>query len=365
MLDIEETKKLIQYGIIVFSENGKKKSYYKPRMLSVEESEKLSVKGQPKVEYELIALSKDEKAKLGIIEESEQQAPDGEIYIEESEHEPSTEEKLKKAREALEDEKRRKATANNLTLSGDKNAVETAKEILEKEMQKRANEPSKDELLEENEQLKTKLALVAEKELEKKRNAVTEKAKELLKDSERVKEITDQLTSPEGVKAMEFTLNTLEKTLKTGEGEHYSKPAGQAPLQTGYQANTELGKMSFKGQTEKEAQENLARFLKEASQNDPNAKEYYDKLWGKAVELMKSGEKISFIQPQPEGPEQGGEIVDKDFSQLKTDEKSEIRQALDRANELAREKISHEKAYAKALKDKADEAKKQAEKGSD
>lgn len=70
---------------------------------------------------------------------------------------------------------------------------------------------------EEAEDLKNKLGIIAEKELDKKRNAVSEKANALLKDPERVKEITDKLSTPEGIASMEFTMNALEKQMKSGE----------------------------------------------------------------------------------------------------------------------------------------------------
>lgn len=70
---------------------------------------------------------------------------------------------------------------------------------------------------EETEDLKNKLGIIAEKELEKKRSSVKDKANALLKDPERVKEITDKLSTPEGIAAMEFTMNALEKQMKVGE----------------------------------------------------------------------------------------------------------------------------------------------------
>lgn len=70
---------------------------------------------------------------------------------------------------------------------------------------------------EDAEDLRNKLGIIAEKELDKKRKAVSEKANVLLKDPERVKEITDKLSTPDGIAAMEYTMNVLEKQMKTGE----------------------------------------------------------------------------------------------------------------------------------------------------
>lgn len=80
---------------------------------------------------------------------------------------------------------------------------------------------------EETEDLKNKLGIIAEKELEKKRNSVKEKANALLKDPERVKEIESKLSTPEGIAAMEYTMNVLEKQMKVGEEQFKSYQEGE------------------------------------------------------------------------------------------------------------------------------------------
>lgn len=69
----------------------------------------------------------------------------------------------------------------------------------------------------EAEDFKNKLGIIAEKQLEKKRGEVREKAKALLQDEERVKEIEEKLKTAEGVVAMEYTMNVLDQTLKKGD----------------------------------------------------------------------------------------------------------------------------------------------------
>jgi len=103
-------------------------------------------------------------------------------------------------------------------------AEKIAKKELEEKLAKmdaesktRAEESKK--ISEEAEDLKNKLGILAEKELDKKRKGVTEKANALLKDPERVKEITDRLSTPDGVEQMEYTMNVLEKQMRKGEEE--------------------------------------------------------------------------------------------------------------------------------------------------
>jgi len=85
------------------------------------------------------------------------------------------------------------------------------------EADKKVQDEAAKKLAEETEDLKNKLGIIAEKELEKKRNSVKEKANALLKDPERVKEIESKLGTPEGIAAMEYTMNVLEKQMKVGQ----------------------------------------------------------------------------------------------------------------------------------------------------
>jgi hypothetical protein len=108
----------------------------------------------------------------------------------------------------------------------------------------------------------------------------------------------------------------------------------------------ELGKKPFSSERE------IFKFLKENERTDPIARHYYDEFWKQAVQKMKSGDKLEYRQ-DPESKNEGNSqpIEIKDFSQLKLG-KSEIRQALDRADEIARQKIMYENERHAELKKK-------------
>jgi hypothetical protein len=95
------------------------------------------------------------------------------------------------------------------------------------EADKKVQDEAAKKLAEETEDLKNKLGIIAEKELEKKRNSVKEKANALLKDPERVKEIESKLSTPEGIAAMEYTMNVLEKQMKVGEEQFKTYQEGE------------------------------------------------------------------------------------------------------------------------------------------
>jgi len=104
---------------------------------------------------------------------------------------------------------------------------EMEKKLKAIEAQKIIDAEASKKLGEETEDLKNKLGIIAEKELEKKRNSVKEKATALLKDPERVKEIEAKLSTPEGIAAMEYTMNVLEKQMKVGEDQFKSYQEGE------------------------------------------------------------------------------------------------------------------------------------------
>jgi len=88
---------------------------------------------------------------------------------------------------------------------------------------------------EEAEDYRAKLAIIAEKEFEKKKSAILEKAKTVM-DEERLKQIEEQLTDPEKLKATEFMVDTLieameklekEKKPEGGEGADEGEGAGE------------------------------------------------------------------------------------------------------------------------------------------
>lgn len=135
------------------------------------------------------------------------------------------ESETKPAEQTKEKEREIKITVDNTETK--RLAEELAKAQLEKkameekiakiEADKKTQDDAAKKLSEETEDLKNKLGIIAEKELEKKRKSVSEKANAILKDPERVKEITDKLSTPEGIAAMEYTMNVLEKQMKVGE----------------------------------------------------------------------------------------------------------------------------------------------------
>lgn len=318
-IDVEKSKVLVAYGIIAF-EDG---TYYRIKPLSIEESKFESVEGEPEILYSLIPLTNKEKKKYGIIEESAQTV-NNELDIEESESgtESEVERKLRLAREQLP-----KQGEPNLHLSGDKNAVEAAKRILENAQAKQKGEPTKDELLDENEHLKTSIQLLSEKEAIRRVDALGIKDNDLR---------NDLIEHPDKINAYKKGLNR----------EGLSSPSGSAPLNAAQmgQSDSELWKRPFS------STEEMLRFLRDNAKDDLTAKQYYDEMWRRAIFSMKSKNALEYKQPYPDIPnEGGGDITIRNWGQLKGG-KSEIREALDRANEIAREKIRHE--YDRRMKKK-------------
>lgn len=79
---------------------------------------------------------------------------------------------------------------------------------------------------EEAEDYRAKLAIIAEKEFEKKKSAILEKAKTVM-DEERLKQIEEQLTDPEKLKATEFMVDTLIEAMEKLKEEKEKKPEGE------------------------------------------------------------------------------------------------------------------------------------------
>lgn len=102
---------------------------------------------------------------------------------------------------------------------------EEARKIAEAKLKEMTEAKVKDDVehtktKEEAEDYKGKLEIIAEKELEKKRVIVKEKASKLIQDPERIKEIEARLKDPEQVAATEYMLKVLEDTLIKGEEQH-------------------------------------------------------------------------------------------------------------------------------------------------
>lgn len=116
---------------------------------------------------------------------------------------------------------------SNAKLEGEKKAAE--EKAAKEEAAKKVAEEQLKIKTEEAEDLKGKMGMIAEKELEKKRNAIKESAKRLFpNDESRVKEIEAKLKDPDGIQAMEYTLGVLDETLKKGQEE--AKKAHEAEL---------------------------------------------------------------------------------------------------------------------------------------
>ena len=233
-LDIEETTRYVNLGIpiLVYAVNGKK-IYYKLRTLTIEESQHIST-CEHELTHQLVPLSSEEMKEYGI-EESCAQPIGEEVDIEESAAQPVVEEKK-----------------SNLTLSGDKDAVRTARKILEANMgsAKPILNDKEEELQEENEDLKNKLGIIAEKRLDEKRKAVSEKVNSLIRDPSKRAEILEQIKTgnPAKVSSLDETMDLLQSQLKPTP-ERF-EPAGSAPMnpqQMGYgqQQATDLAHRKF------------------------------------------------------------------------------------------------------------------------
>ncbi|MGA2310099.1 MAG: hypothetical protein ABSG57_11210 [Candidatus Bathyarchaeia archaeon] len=225
---------------------------------------------------------------------------------------PATPEQRKILEKAKELDAKRQKVDLNITVDNP-----TGDELVKLLKDKEEKTPeSKDEIIED---LQNKLFFAAQKEIERKRKALG--------------------APPE--------IDTLEK-LKGFEMAKKGESGGVAPLnaQQMGQSATELWKRPFQNMNE------LLKFLHD-NQDDPEAKRYYDEYWKRAIQAMKSREQISYEQPKGDISNEQGEVTIRDWSQLKPF-KSEIREALDRANEKAREKIRHE--YDRRMKKKEGES---------
>jgi colicin import membrane protein len=139
---------------------------------------------------------------------------------------PAEEKKPEKEIKVVIDNEQTKILAEQLA-KAEAAKKETEDKLKQVEAEKKVQEEAAKKSAEEAEDLKNKLAIVAEKKLEEKRKAVTEKANALLKDPERVKDITDKLSTPEGVAAMEYTMNVLEGQIKRGQEEFEAYKASE------------------------------------------------------------------------------------------------------------------------------------------
>lgn len=189
--------------------------------------------------------------------------------------------------------------------------AEEARKKSEAELKAKMEEIAKSDVehkktAEEAEDYKGKLEMIAEKELEKKRVIVKEKAKTLIQDPERIKEIETKLKDPEQVAATEYMLKVLEDALNKGEEQHKTMmeaekkkaeeaakvvaasgaqpPAGSAPLNDAQKGGAKTGYDS--------AEAMVADLRKREHSSDPavaaEAKAILDELFKKWASAVKS-----------------------------------------------------------------------------
>lgn len=84
---------------------------------------------------------------------------------------------------------------------------------------KKVSEEALEKTKTESDDYKSKLEIIAQKEFDKRKAALLEKAKTAIKDEGRLKQIETDLTDPDKLKASEFMIDTLIETLKKGEEE--------------------------------------------------------------------------------------------------------------------------------------------------
>jgi hypothetical protein len=150
------------------------------------------------------------------------------------------------------------------------------------------NEQLKQQLAEktdESEDLKNKLGIIAEKKLEEKRKGVTEKINALIADPEKRAEMIENLNgqNPEGVKALETTMNILEEQLAKAKNQRFETPAG-SPLVAqqmgqGNGEETDLRKIHFPN-----IESAIVRLREEKAKGNPQAEQLLDLLWKKGID---------------------------------------------------------------------------------
>ena len=252
-LDAEETQKFVdaEIPILVFIEKGKKVYYKLVKVID----DKLLKQG---LMYRFVPLTNAEMKAQGVEESTAQEVNDASpIDIEES------------AAEAVAEEKK-----SNLTLSGDKDAVRAARKILEEKMAsaKPVENEKTLELQDEVEDLKNKLGIIAEKKLDEKRKAVSEKVNALVVDPQKRSEILEQIKegSPEKVSMLDQTMNMLSDQLNKSNQQRNERyePAGSAPLNPDYAPNKNQDIYSQKFQT----YESMIQALRDESKSEDKQK---------------------------------------------------------------------------------------------
>jgi hypothetical protein len=196
----------------------------------------------------------------------------------------------------------------------------------------------------ENAELRGKLEFVAEKELEKKLRQHPELTPE---------QIADFHQNPEKLQSYE-----QGKSARSSEAPSGSAPMNAQQLGSGPTSNLRTRKFN--------SMEEMVRTLKETSQDSTNperqdAQLALDQLMSRCIGGIKGSDpnKLNLnYNPNPQTPESSSNapVEIQNFSQLKVG-KSEIRECLDKANEIARQKLLLAKEREQALAMKQNEAK--------
>lgn len=224
-----------------------------------------------------------------------------------------------------------------------KKLEEDAKKILEDKKKVETSLESEKTLKEDYE---SKLKIIGEQKLNEKRKVIMDKAKEVIKDEARLKEIEEGIKNPENLKATESLVDTFYNVLKQGEKEHSEQAKKEKEEMDKKLAEKEGGKGSvamtpemlaleknnktangYSGETMTEAHRAMVRDLRKQSHSDDpvvaaRAKAILDefvKKWAAAVKTNYDGRvnemgKIgpSDIKQQPslrEITKKGGEAI--------------------------------------------------------
>jgi len=104
-----------------------------------------------------------------------------------------------------------------------KKREELEKKLTAMAQERESLEAKMEELKLEAEDYKTKLQMIAEQEFEKKKKALIERAKQFIKDEEKLKQMEEEITDPDKLKATEFMIDTLAEALAKGAEEEEKK----------------------------------------------------------------------------------------------------------------------------------------------
>ncbi|MGD0644103.1 MAG: hypothetical protein ABSA75_04290 [Candidatus Bathyarchaeia archaeon] len=186
------------------------------------------------------------------------------------------------------------------------------------------NKPSPNDnvdLKEENEDLRNKLAIIAEKRLDEKRKIVTNKINSLIRDPSRRAEMLEKLKTdtPDGVSAMDTTMKILEEQL-ANKNQRF-EPAGSAPMnaqQMGYgQQSTDLMHRKFAN-----IEEAIATLQTERRKGNQEANELLNLLWKKGLGAWREAGHPSQTYSPDSNMEKSNAVPDINFENPKVSRES-------------------------------------------